>query len=202
MLGEHSAEVIKIEPLNTNPTRMLPLNKDDRSAFYVQYNCATLKCINLNLVMCSISRFGQDSSLASLPGYDYIGQPYTGILDMNGEPDTALNMLQDARIPSLPILNVFEVMEHPHTQARNRVRTVVDPVWGPLKTLHSPLRFSALSDIPEQTTGFLGEHNPEILSEVLGYSAENIATLKAGGLFNSNRFEATSLFQSKRGRPK
>jgi crotonobetainyl-CoA:carnitine CoA-transferase CaiB-like acyl-CoA transferase len=49
----------------------------------------TLKEINPNLIMCSVSCFGQSGPLAELPGYDFIGQSYAGVLDMNGEPDRA-----------------------------------------------------------------------------------------------------------------
>ncbi len=48
---------------------------------------ATLKTINPNLVMCSISCFGQNGPLAHLPGYDWIAQSYAGIIDLLGEPD-------------------------------------------------------------------------------------------------------------------
>ena len=47
----------------------------------------TLKKINPDLIMCSISCLGQTGPLAELPGYDFIGQAYAGVLDMNGEPD-------------------------------------------------------------------------------------------------------------------
>lgn len=47
----------------------------------------TLNKINPELIMCSISCLGQTGPLAKLPGYDFIGQSYAGVLDMNGEPD-------------------------------------------------------------------------------------------------------------------
>lgn len=47
----------------------------------------TLRQVNPDLIMCSISCFGQTGPLSHLPGYDFIGQSYAGILDMNGEPD-------------------------------------------------------------------------------------------------------------------
>ncbi len=47
----------------------------------------TLNKINPELIMCSISCLGQTGPLAGLPGYDFIGQSYAGVLDMNGEPD-------------------------------------------------------------------------------------------------------------------
>jgi len=45
-----------------------------------------LRDINPNLIMCSISCFGQTGPLAQLPGYDWIGQSYAGIIDLLGEP--------------------------------------------------------------------------------------------------------------------
>jgi len=47
----------------------------------------TLRKINPELIMCSISCLGQTGPLAHLPGYDFIGQSYAGVIAMNGEPD-------------------------------------------------------------------------------------------------------------------
>ena len=47
----------------------------------------TLKAINPDLIMCSISCFGQDGPLANLPGFDWIGQSYAGIIDLLGKKD-------------------------------------------------------------------------------------------------------------------
>ena len=47
----------------------------------------TLNAINPNLIMCSISAFGQKGPLANLPGFDYIAQAYAGVIDMIGEED-------------------------------------------------------------------------------------------------------------------
>jgi crotonobetainyl-CoA:carnitine CoA-transferase CaiB-like acyl-CoA transferase len=43
--------------------------------------------INPRLIMGSISAFGQTGPLSTLPGYDYIGAAYAGVLSMIGEPD-------------------------------------------------------------------------------------------------------------------
>ena len=45
--------------------------------------------INPNLIMCSISAFGQEGPLASHPGFDYIAQAYAAVSDLIGEPDSA-----------------------------------------------------------------------------------------------------------------
>jgi len=46
-----------------------------------------LNKLNPNLIMCSISAFGQSGPLSPLPGFDYIAQAYAGVIDMIGEPD-------------------------------------------------------------------------------------------------------------------
>ncbi len=51
------------------------------------FDYPSVKSINPRIVMCSISAFGQNGPLASLPGFDYIGAAYAGILDLLGTPD-------------------------------------------------------------------------------------------------------------------
>jgi crotonobetainyl-CoA:carnitine CoA-transferase CaiB-like acyl-CoA transferase len=46
-----------------------------------------IKAVNPEIVMCSISAFGQTGPLAHLPGFDNIGQAYSGITSMIGDPD-------------------------------------------------------------------------------------------------------------------
>ncbi|MDF1832555.1 MAG: CaiB/BaiF CoA-transferase family protein [Porticoccaceae bacterium] len=43
--------------------------------------------INPDVIMCSISCLGQEGPLAKLPGFDYIGQAYSGLLGMTGQAD-------------------------------------------------------------------------------------------------------------------
>ena len=43
--------------------------------------------LNPQLIMASISAFGQTGPLSKLPGYDYIGASYAAVLSMIGEPD-------------------------------------------------------------------------------------------------------------------
>ena len=46
-----------------------------------------IKAVNPKIVMCAISAFGQSGPLAHLPGFDNIGQAYSGITSMIGDPD-------------------------------------------------------------------------------------------------------------------
>ena len=48
-----------------------------------------LRALNPDLIMASISAFGQQGPLAELPGFDFVGQAYSGITAMIGEPGAA-----------------------------------------------------------------------------------------------------------------
>jgi len=56
--------------------------------------------INPNIVMCSVSAFGQEGPLSAHPGFDYIAQAYAAVTDLIGEPD---------RAPSMPMLAFGDV---------------------------------------------------------------------------------------------
>ncbi len=56
--------------------------------------------INPEIIMCSISAFGQEGPLAAYPGFDYIAQAYAAVSDLIGEPD---------RAPSMPMLAFGDV---------------------------------------------------------------------------------------------
>ena len=45
----------------------------------------TVQGLNPEVIMCSISAFGQTGPLAELPGFDYIAQAYSGVTSMIGE---------------------------------------------------------------------------------------------------------------------
>ncbi len=49
----------------------------------------SLAALNPRLVYCSITGFGQDGPYAARPGYDFIIQGMSGMMDLTGEPDGA-----------------------------------------------------------------------------------------------------------------
>jgi crotonobetainyl-CoA:carnitine CoA-transferase CaiB-like acyl-CoA transferase len=50
---------------------------------------ASLAPLNPALVYCSISGFGQDGRYANRPGYDFVAQAMSGLMDITGEPGRA-----------------------------------------------------------------------------------------------------------------
>jgi len=64
--------------------------------------------INPELIYCSISAFGQTGPLAHLPGFDYMGQAYSGVTSLIGDP-------QDA--PMMPMISMGDVNTGVHALA-------------------------------------------------------------------------------------
>jgi CoA:oxalate CoA-transferase len=85
-------------------------------------------------------------------------------------------------LPVGPVQTAQEVFDCPQVAARELMIDVPDPVLGSVK-LVGPV--AKLSENPEPLTGpapQLGEHNAEILTEVLGYTRDEVSRLKAGGV--------------------
>jgi len=49
------------------------------------FDYESVRELNPNIIMCSVSTFGQKGPLANDPGYDYIGQAYAGVTWLSGE---------------------------------------------------------------------------------------------------------------------
>ena len=97
----------------------------------------------------------------------------------------ALHTLQSARVPCAPVLTVAEAMAEPHLVERLTVRTIEDPTVGAFQIPGTPLRFSGDHDIASRRAPYLGEHNEEILTEELDYSAAAVRQLEAQGVLVS-----------------
>jgi len=97
-----------------------------------------------------------------------------------------LSYLEEQRIPAAPVLSPEEAMVHPHFTERGMVRQVVDPDFGEITVTGLPAKFSSV-EIPdnEPLPPFLGEHNGEVLSELLGMSESAISELEQRGILLS-----------------
>ena len=83
-------------------------------------------------------------------------------------------------IPVGPILSMKEIAEEPSLRETGTIVEVDHPERGPYLSVGCPVKLSD-NDVVVERSPLLGEHSDEILSEVLGYSADEIAALKEAG---------------------
>lgn len=83
-------------------------------------------------------------------------------------------------IPVGPILSMKEIAEEPSLRETETVVEVDHPERGSYLTVGMPVK---LSDSPAQVkrSPLLGEHTEEILTQVLGYSADEVDQIRASG---------------------
>jgi len=91
-----------------------------------------------------------------------------------------LERLDAIGVPAGPVLSIGEMHADPQTQAREMVSEVRHSRLGPVKTLGSPLKFSATPGKLRYSAPLLGEHTWEVLREY-GYSPAEIDDLAASG---------------------
>lgn len=77
-----------------------------------------------------------------------------------------------------PMLTLSEAVAHPHVQARGLVTEVPRAGQSAQAQVACPIKFSAGLPAPRHIGAALGADTEAVLAE-LGYSAEQIATLKA-----------------------
>jgi formyl-CoA transferase len=92
----------------------------------------------------------------------------------------AMELLNQHNIPCGPILSMKEIAEEPALRATGTVVEVDHPQRGRYLTVGNPIK---LSDSPADVrpSPLLGEHTDEILTGVLGFSAEQVSEVKASG---------------------
>ncbi len=95
--------------------------------------------------------------------------------------DAVLEACRVHRIPIAPCLDPVDAIDHPHYIARDMVRRVPDPIVGDVLIPGFPFKFSAQPDLPDIVAPLLGEHNAEVLAELLGLDAATTAELERRG---------------------
>ena len=103
----------------------------------------------------------------------------------------ALQILDKAGVPAGPIYSVKDIVEDEHVQSRKLIESVE---IGDLGKVKIPGIIPKLSVTPGKTEWIgpgLGEHNQDVLSNLLSYSEEVIASLKdSGAIYEKEKEEA------------
>ena len=93
--------------------------------------------------------------------------------------DSAMARLETCGVPCAPILSVAQTVTHPHLVARGTVRTISDRLAGEFQIPGNPLRFSEFPEPLDIEAPTLGQHNREVLGQLLDKSDAEIDALYA-----------------------
>lgn len=96
--------------------------------------------------------------------------------------DDMLEQLQAAGIPCAPVPSFGQVVNDPQIAARNMQVEVDQLLSGQLKVPGSVFKMSETPGDPTKPAPFLGQHNMEVFSELLGYDDIKIARLQDQGV--------------------
>lgn len=87
-------------------------------------------------------------------------------------------ILLEADVPVAPVLNNKEVIESPHTAARQMLVEVEHPIIGKEPLVNSPIKMSRTMPGIETAAPLLGQHTEEVLQTLLDYSQQEIRALE------------------------
>lgn len=94
-----------------------------------------------------------------------------------------VDTLLAAGIPAAPIYNIAQVSEDPHIAgAREMFVQTEHPKAGPIKLTGSHIKLSDTKPAIRTPSPSLGQHNEEILTGMIGLTAQEIQELKDGGV--------------------
>jgi crotonobetainyl-CoA:carnitine CoA-transferase CaiB-like acyl-CoA transferase len=99
--------------------------------------------------------------------------------------EAVMAAIREFRVPCAPILSVAEARQHPHLRQRGTIRTVHDRILGDFDVPGFALRFSEFPDRLTLEAPMLGEHNEQVLTKMLGYSAEAVHDLEQRGVLHN-----------------
>ena len=100
--------------------------------------------------------------------------------------DAAVQALSAARVPGVPMLSPEEVVAHPQLAAREAFPEVPHPHRGRVRVTAAPFQVDRRATPPRGPAPYhVGEHTRQVLSEVLGYSAQRIDALEHAGAIES-----------------
>ena len=98
--------------------------------------------------------------------------------------DFWIDKLEAVGVPCGPINNLDDVYKNPQVLARELVMEVPHPTAGKVKLVRSPMRMSGApsDDASTPPPPLLGQHTDEVLRDLLGHSAADIANLRNKGV--------------------
>lgn len=132
---------------------------------------------------------GWDTDALRLARQDEVVALIDGWLATLPDVASAVVALEQGNVPCAPILTVAQTVNHPHLIARGTVRTVNDPIAGEFQIPGHPVHSNRYpANDPSLVGPMLGEHNREVLMELLGKQAAEVDALEASGVLQSKPY--------------
>jgi crotonobetainyl-CoA:carnitine CoA-transferase CaiB-like acyl-CoA transferase len=97
--------------------------------------------------------------------------------------DDWLAILGAAGVPCAPVNDVIAALDDPQVEARDGIVELEHPTLGTVRQVATPLRLG--DEAPFERAPFRGEHTESVLTDVCGYSREQIEELSAAGVFGA-----------------
>jgi crotonobetainyl-CoA:carnitine CoA-transferase CaiB-like acyl-CoA transferase len=97
-------------------------------------------------------------------------------------PDDAMHRLQAAGIGAARVSNAEDVASDPHVAARHCLTEHDSPEYGKLRLPDLPMLLDGVRSFDPRFAPRLGQHTCQVLTDVLGLSAAEIAELRAEGV--------------------
>jgi len=85
-------------------------------------------------------------------------------------------------VPVAPILQIDQTLEDLHVKARGIITSVEHPTAGTVRSPSFPVKLSGSPASIRMPAPQLGEHNEEVLTQLLGYSKEEVDELRKEGV--------------------
>ena len=95
--------------------------------------------------------------------------------------DEWIELFVGASIPSGPVNNMQRLFDDPQVLHREMVVEVPHSTIGTLRLTGVPIKYSETPASIRLAPPLLGQHTDEILSDVLGYSSEQVEALRRHG---------------------
>jgi len=101
--------------------------------------------------------------------------------------DEAVNFFVEVGLPVGPVLYASDATKDPHINARNMFTDIEHPRLGKIKVINFPVKFSETPGEVHSAAPLLGQHNREILKNILDYVDDEIDLLEKEGAITSER---------------
>ncbi|UCH57546.1 MAG: CoA transferase [Candidatus Bathyarchaeota archaeon] len=87
-------------------------------------------------------------------------------------------------VPVAPVNQIDQTLEDPHVKARGIIIEMDHPTAGRVRSPGFPVKLSRTPTEMRLPAPQLGEHNEEILTQLLGYTNEQVADLRKAGVIS------------------